>query len=277
MSLFYWENTYIIFLSHFYLQHFQVFHEVGQKFAREFPNSLKQVQKLQQKKSQDKNKPQVDLSTKKTKDEFNAAIKLSKKDISQSKSIFDNLKFTKIGEPTLKAVKKSSVLLKYKRDKANISSPTTKHSPQMETRPSSRSGSSSAVTFEPFMNVRDSLTWEALQFMRGIMDECTHIGNFPEPVDPSLIIIVAANDDAYMPHSGVIPLTQLWPGSELRTLNTGHISAFLFNQQVFRNAIRDSFSRTIDKYFQGESQSTNELKLRLPSQITENKLHSFVA
>lgn len=29
---------------------------------------------------------------------------------------------------------------------------------------------------------------EALQFMRGIMDECTHLSNFSVPYDTSLII-----------------------------------------------------------------------------------------
>lgn len=29
---------------------------------------------------------------------------------------------------------------------------------------------------------------EALQFMRGIMDECTHLSNFSVPFDTSLII-----------------------------------------------------------------------------------------
>lgn len=51
------------------------------------------------------------------------------------------------------------------------------------------------VKFEPYMPVKDVLTWEAVQFMRGIMDECTHLGNFSIPVDPSLVIIVAAKND----------------------------------------------------------------------------------
>lgn len=38
----------------------------------------------------------------------------------------------------------------------------------------------------------------------------------------------------YMPRDGIIPLTELWPGSELRTLRTGHVTAYLFNHQVFR-------------------------------------------
>lgn len=80
-----------------------------------------------------------------------------------------------------------------------------------------------------------SLQKEATDFMVGVMDECTHLGNFSTPVDPSLIIIVAAQEDAYIPRNGVIPLDELWPGSEVRYLqNRGHIAAFLLNNDVFR-------------------------------------------
>ena len=75
---------------------------------------------------------------------------------------------------------------------------------------------------------------EALHFMRGVMDECTHLGNFSVPVDPNLIIIVAATRDAYVPRETVISLTDLWPGAQVRYLNRGHIAAFLFDQHEFR-------------------------------------------
>jgi hypothetical protein len=74
----------------------------------------------------------------------------------------------------------------------------------------------------------------ALHFMRGVMDECTHLANYSMPVDPSLVIIVAGKADAYIPRDNVQSLHDLWPGSELRLLDSGHISAFLFNQAVFR-------------------------------------------
>ncbi|KAL8609188.1 hypothetical protein ACOMHN_062428 [Nucella lapillus] len=89
-----------------------------------------------------------------------------------------------------------------------------------------------------------TLQQEAVNFMVGVMDECTHLGNFSVPVDPRLIIIVAAQEDAYIPRHGVIPLNKLWPGSEVRYLpNRGHIAAFLFHNDVFRKAIADSFNR----------------------------------
>lgn len=40
---------------------------------------------------------------------------------------------------------------------------------------------------------------EALQFMRGVMDECTHLKNFSMPYDTSLITAISAKDDAYVP------------------------------------------------------------------------------
>lgn len=80
-----------------------------------------------------------------------------------------------------------------------------------------------------------SLQKEAVNFMEGVMDECTHLGNFSVPVDPRLIITVAAQHDSYIPRHGVMSLGQLWPGSEIRYLpNRGHITAALFNTSYFR-------------------------------------------
>ncbi|CAC5422803.1 Protein ABHD18 [Mytilus coruscus] len=95
---------------------------------------------------------------------------------------------------------------------------------------------------------RKSLKDNALDFMRGVMDECTHLGNFSIPVDPSLIIIVAANHDAYVPRTNVISLEQLWPGSQVRYIDSGHINAFLFHNVQFRHAIADSFTEQIKRY-----------------------------
>lgn len=63
-------------------------------------------------------------------------------------------------------------------------------------RPSSTDSSSKQVVFKPYVTVKDPLTWEAIQFMRGIMDECTHLGNFSKPEDCSLIIVIRATRDA---------------------------------------------------------------------------------
>ncbi|KAG9338580.1 hypothetical protein JZ751_025638, partial [Albula glossodonta] len=81
-----------------------------------------------------------------------------------------------------------------------------------------------------------TLQRESLGFMKGVMDECTHIANFSVPVDPSLIIVVQAKEDAYIPRTGVRSLQEIWPGCEVRYLNGGHISAYLFKQGLFSMA-----------------------------------------
>lgn len=91
---------------------------------------------------------------------------------------------------------------------------------------------------------------EPLIFMKGVMDECTHVGNFSVPVDPSLIIVVQAKEDAYIPRAGVRSLQEIWPGCEVRYLDGGHISAYLFKQGLFRRAIYDAFDRFLQKYAQ---------------------------
>lgn len=100
-------------------------------------------------------------------------------------------------------------------------------------------------------SVAQTLQQEAVNFMVGVMDECTHLGNFSKPVDQRLIIVVAATRDAYVPRDGVMPLDKVWPGCEIRYLNNrGHITAFLLNNNVFRKAIADSFEKQIKLYYQ---------------------------
>uniref|UniRef100_A0A3Q2Z100 Abhydrolase domain containing 18 n=1 Tax=Hippocampus comes TaxID=109280 RepID=A0A3Q2Z100_HIPCM len=95
---------------------------------------------------------------------------------------------------------------------------------------------------------RPLLHSESISFMKGVMDECTHMANFSVPVDTSLIIVVQAKEDAYIPRTGVLSLQEIWPGCEVRYLNGGHISAYLFKQNVFRQAIYDAFNRFCLKY-----------------------------
>nr|XP_033794908.1 protein ABHD18 isoform X2 [Geotrypetes seraphini]XP_033794912.1 protein ABHD18 isoform X2 [Geotrypetes seraphini]XP_033794920.1 protein ABHD18 isoform X2 [Geotrypetes seraphini]XP_033794930.1 protein ABHD18 isoform X2 [Geotrypetes seraphini] len=95
---------------------------------------------------------------------------------------------------------------------------------------------------------RDTFQRESLLFMKGVMDECTHVANFSVPVDPSLIIVVQAKEDAYVPRIGVRSLQEIWPGCEIRYLKGGHISAYLFKQGLFRQAIYDAFDRFLQKY-----------------------------
>lgn len=61
---------------------------------------------------------------------------------------------------------------------------------------------------------------------------------FSVPVDPTLIIVVQAKEDAYIPRTGVRSLQEIWPGCEIRYLNGGHVSAYLFKQGLFRLVIQ---------------------------------------
>jgi len=78
---------------------------------------------------------------------------------------------------------------------------------------------------------------EVLHFMRGLMDECTHLGNYSLPVDTELVELVVAEYDAYQPREGVLPLHNLWAGCGSRIIQEGHIRSYLLHQQVFRSAI----------------------------------------
>lgn len=89
---------------------------------------------------------------------------------------------------------------------------------------------------------------EALQFMRGMMDECTHLKNFSVPYDTSLIIAVCAKDDAYIPREGCSSLEDIWPGAEIRYLDAGHVSAYVLHQKLFRSCIVEAFERARKKW-----------------------------
>ena len=91
----------------------------------------------------------------------------------------------------------------------------------------SENNGTNSVTKDETMN-------NTLNFMRGIMDECTHLANFSVPVDPELAIVINATHDGYVPRQSVQPLPDIWPGSEVRYVDGGHVSAILFNTNVFR-------------------------------------------
>lgn len=75
---------------------------------------------------------------------------------------------------------------------------------------------------------------EAIWFMRGIMDECTHLKNFSVPFDTSLVIAICAKADGYVPREGCSDLEEVWPGSTVRYIDAGHVSAYIRHQNVFR-------------------------------------------
>ncbi|OWF45149.1 protein ABHD18-like [Mizuhopecten yessoensis] len=88
----------------------------------------------------------------------------------------------------------------------------------------------------------------ALGFMIGVMDECTHLGHYTKPVDQSLITIVTAKHDGYIPRDDVLGLDKIWPGAEVRYLEGGHVEAYIRHKGVFIKAISDAFERSREKY-----------------------------
>lgn len=90
---------------------------------------------------------------------------------------------------------------------------------------------------------------ESMQFMRGMMDECTHLKNFSVPYDTELIIAVCAKDDAYIPRTNCSSLEEIWPGAEVREIaDAGHVTAFVLHQKLFRSSIIDGFERSKKKW-----------------------------
>lgn len=72
----------------------------------------------------------------------------------------------------------------------------------------------------------DLLKAEAMEFMHGVMDVSTYVGNFSVPVDPNLIIVVTASHDAYILRDKVPSLQDLWPGVEVRQMGSLSIEFF---------------------------------------------------
>ncbi|KAJ8028498.1 Protein ABHD18 [Holothuria leucospilota] len=94
-----------------------------------------------------------------------------------------------------------------------------------------------------------NLKVEAAEFMQGVMDVTTFIGNFSIPVDTQMVISVLATQDAYIPRDNVPGLETIWPGVEvMRYVSGGHVTSALFKQHYFRQAINDAFQKYLRKY-----------------------------
>ena len=82
-----------------------------------------------------------------------------------------------------------------------------------------------------------------VDFMNFVMDEATHLKNFPKPVDSSLARFVVAKHDAYIPRDNVMSVCNIWPDSTVEYINCGHVAASLNHQDVFRRAIKDTLDQ----------------------------------
>ncbi|WP_408890939.1 alpha/beta fold hydrolase [Myxococcus faecalis] len=66
----------------------------------------------------------------------------------------------------------------------------------------------------------------------------------PPPVKPSAAVILACARDAFVPLAEARALHAHWPGSELRIVDAGHISAVITSGAALRGAIRDAVHRS---------------------------------
>uniref|UniRef100_A0A383VY68 Uncharacterized protein n=1 Tax=Tetradesmus obliquus TaxID=3088 RepID=A0A383VY68_TETOB len=79
--------------------------------------------------------------------------------------------------------------------------------------------------------------------LRHVLETYTDVTRYPTPVRPDAAVLVAARHDGYVDMASVQALQAHWPGSELRLVDGGHVSAFLLHQEAFRAALRDSLAR----------------------------------
>lgn len=63
------------------------------------------------------------------------------------------------------------------------------------------------------------------------------------PKQPSAAVLVGALEDAYVTRESIRELSAHWPGSRVRWVPGGHVSAFLLQQPAFRQAIADSLAQ----------------------------------
>eukprot|EP00197_Chlamydomonas_leiostraca_P007037 CAMPEP_0202860166 /NCGR_PEP_ID=MMETSP1391-20130828/1990_1 /ASSEMBLY_ACC=CAM_ASM_000867 /TAXON_ID=1034604 /ORGANISM="Chlamydomonas leiostraca, Strain SAG 11-49" /LENGTH=577 /DNA_ID=CAMNT_0049539305 /DNA_START=86 /DNA_END=1816 /DNA_ORIENTATION=- len=80
---------------------------------------------------------------------------------------------------------------------------------------------------------------ETLDRLKRVLETYTDITRFPVPRRPDSAVFVAAKDDGYVSLDSVQELHQYWPGSELRMVSGGHVTAFLMHHDRFRGAIAD--------------------------------------
>ncbi len=73
--------------------------------------------------------------------------------------------------------------------------------------------------------------------------EPVDVGRFPPPHHPASAILVGARYDGYIPEAEVEALHRHWPGSELRWVETGHLTGAVLGKRAHLRAIVDAFDR----------------------------------
>jgi hypothetical protein len=65
------------------------------------------------------------------------------------------------------------------------------------------------------------------------MEQFTNLKNFSSPVRPELAKFVIGSEDAYIERGGAPDISEVWPGTEVVTIKTGHVQGkfkFTFNK-----------------------------------------------
>ena len=75
------------------------------------------------------------------------------------------------------------------------------------------------------------------------MEDVTSLKSYVGRIDASAAIVYAARHDAYVPLADVEDYRRQFPGVELRYLDAGHISSFLFYTSHYVRGIADAFAR----------------------------------
>jgi len=76
-----------------------------------------------------------------------------------------------------------------------------------------------------------------------VLETYTDVTRLPPPALPGAAVVVGATADAYVARASVAELAAHWPGSEVRWVRGGHVSAYLTQGEAFRAAIRDAVDR----------------------------------
>eukprot|EP00794_Sanderia_malayensis_P017387 gene17387-19127_t len=95
----------------------------------------------------------------------------------------------------------------------------------------------------PSESLPKNISKETVDYLNGILQEFTHLRNYNTPVSGCKIINVFANYDKYVPRDHSSSLAELWPETEIRYIDCGHIIGVLKYQKVFRDAIADALDK----------------------------------
>lgn len=92
--------------------------------------------------------------------------------------------------------------------------------------------------------------------LQQFLDEVTAINTYAKPVSTKGMIIYAGRDDGYVPLADMLAFQQHWPGVDLRFLDGGHVSGFLFHRNLYIAAVVECLQRVSDTASDNNNSST---------------------